>query len=123
MLCSFFWNEKPNDFQRMLRQVAPEMHIYVIYWMERSRGLRDHAQDRRNVVQLGNVPPRPRLTDRERDVLSWAARGKTGWETAAILGIAAETVKKHVQSACERLNAGSKTHAVAKAISLCEIDV
>lgn len=123
MLCSFFWREKPKEFQKMLLDVAPEMHIYVIYWMERSRDLRDPPSDLRNVVSLSEVPRRPRLTDRERDVLSWAARGKTVPETAEILGVSAQTVKKQVRSACERLQAGSKTHAVAKAITLCEIDV
>lgn len=123
MLCSFFWQDKPQDFQRMLREIAPEMHLYVIYWMERSRDLRQAPDQMHNVVAFEASRRQVTLTDRERDVLSWAARGKTVAETAEILGISAQTVKKQVKSACERLEAGSKTHAVAKAIFRCEIDV
>jgi hypothetical protein len=37
-------------------------------------------------------PRRPRLTDRQRDCVLWAARGKTDWEISRILGIGHETV-------------------------------
>lgn len=45
---------------------------------------------------------RKKLTDRQRDCLLWAARGKTDWEISQILGIAEETVAQHIRTACER---------------------
>lgn len=58
----------------------------------------------------------PDLTDRERDVLMWAARGKTIEETAIILSVADDTVKFHMRRAAQKLNAANKVHAVSLAI-------
>lgn len=43
-----------------------------------------------------------RLSDRQRECLLWAARGKTAQETAMILGISPETVIQHLKMARER---------------------
>lgn len=59
--------------------------------------------------------PLPRLTRREGDVLLWAARGKTAWETAQLLGLTERTVKFYLARACARLEVRNKTHAVASA--------
>ena len=49
------------------------------------------------------VPPVGRaLTDRQRDCVLWAARGKTDWEISIILDISEETVARHVRHACGR---------------------
>lgn len=42
------------------------------------------------------------LTDRQRDCILWAARGKTDWEISVILGISEETVSRHIRMACDR---------------------
>jgi DNA-binding CsgD family transcriptional regulator len=44
----------------------------------------------------------PMLTDRQRDCVLWAARGKGDWEIARILGVSEETVASHIKQACER---------------------
>ena len=44
----------------------------------------------------------PILTDRQRDCVLWAARGKTAWEVAKILGLSEETVIQHLKLARER---------------------
>ena len=59
---------------------------------------------------------RPALSPREREVLTWAARGKSAWETATILGITSRTVDKHIQTAFRKLGATNRTHAVAIAL-------
>ena len=56
------------------------------------------------------------LTPREREVLSWAAQGKSAWETGEILGIAKRTVDEHVQTASRKLNAVNRTQAVVAAL-------
>jgi two-component system nitrate/nitrite response regulator NarL len=59
-----------------------------------------------------------RLTDRERDVLVHLAEGLSHDEIGKQLGISGETVRTHVQKACERLGAGTRTQAVATALRL-----
>jgi LuxR family quorum sensing-dependent transcriptional regulator len=59
---------------------------------------------------------KPLLTPREREVLSWAAEGKSAWEIGLILKIAKRTVDEHAQAAARKLNACSRAHAVAIAI-------
>lgn len=54
-----------------------------------------------------------RLSGRELEVMSWAARGKTSWEVALIIGISAATVNFHVRRSVQKLGASNKCHAVA----------
>lgn len=51
----------------------------------------------------------PRLTDRQRDCVLWAARGKGDWEIGRILGISDETVARHIKQACERYDVSKRT--------------
>jgi len=44
----------------------------------------------------------PVLTDRQRDCVLLAARGKTDGEIAQLLAVSAETVAVHIKNACER---------------------
>ena len=55
-----------------------------------------------------DVPP-PRLTDRQRECVMWAARGKSDWEIAQILGVGHETVIQHLKQARERYGVGKRT--------------
>jgi DNA-binding CsgD family transcriptional regulator len=60
----------------------------------------------------------PRLkNERQREVLFWAARGKTSSDTAAILGISARTVEVHRLAACRALGAVNLPNAVALAMA------
>lgn len=63
------------------------------------------------------------LTAREREVMGWAAAGKSAWDTSEILGISEQTVKSHIASACSKLQVSSKVQAVAEAIRCGEIRV
>ena len=56
------------------------------------------------------------LTPREREVLGWAAEGKSASEIAEILGIAKRTVDEHTQKAVRKLGAANRTQAVAVAL-------
>ena len=46
--------------------------------------------------------PAPSLTDRQRECVLWAARGKSDWEISRILAVSEETVARHIKQACER---------------------
>ena len=69
-------------------------------------------------VALGGVSSRPALTPRETEVLSHVADGLSHDEIGNRLSISPETVRTHVRKACERLNARTRTHAVATALRL-----
>ncbi|MES2058209.1 MAG: LuxR family transcriptional regulator [Pseudomonadota bacterium] len=58
----------------------------------------------------------PRLTDRQRDCLIWAARGKGDWEISVILGISEETVAQHIRQACERYGVQKRTSLIIHAL-------
>jgi DNA-binding CsgD family transcriptional regulator len=53
------------------------------------------------------------LTSRERQCLTWAARGKSEGEIAAILRRSRDTVHFHIRNAMLKLDARNRTHAVA----------
>jgi DNA-binding NarL/FixJ family response regulator len=58
----------------------------------------------------------PQLTQRERDVLRLLADGLSNEEIGKRLFISAETVRTHVRKAMDKLDADTRTQAVAKAL-------
>lgn len=68
------------------------------------------------VVSVERARRATALTERETAVLGLLAEGCTYEEIGARLSIGAETVRTHLQKACERLGASTRTHAVATAI-------
>jgi LuxR family transcriptional regulator len=59
-----------------------------------------------------------KLTEREIEVLRWAADGKTASESAEILAISERTVIFHIDNALRKLGAANKTAGVLKAAML-----
>lgn len=55
------------------------------------------------------------LTPRQRQVVEWAAYGKTVAEIAEILGVEATTIEKHLRLAREALGAGTTAQAILQA--------
>jgi RNA polymerase sigma factor (sigma-70 family) len=58
----------------------------------------------------------PKITQRERDVLRLLADGKSNEEIGKELFISPETVRTHVRKAMAKLEADTRTEAVAKAL-------
>lgn len=56
-----------------------------------------------------------RLSDREIECLTWAARGKTSAEIAIILGVAKRTIDFHLDSARDKLQVATRIEAAVKA--------
>ncbi|MCU0731137.1 MAG: LuxR C-terminal-related transcriptional regulator [Hyphomonas sp.] len=126
-VCVFYWKDKVAEFERLLGLQRHQMHLLVIYFMQRSIELLA-AEKRRDVAMAAALERArngegPRLTDRERDVLSWAGRGKTSAETADILKLSELTVDTHVRNAIAKLDARNKTQAVAKCVWMGLIDL
>lgn len=85
-------------------QTKPAIHLMAMYAFECAR-------------RILAPPARPNpLTLRERETLRWAALGKSAADTGEILGVTERTVTAHMASACQKLSAVNKTHAVARAL-------
>jgi LuxR family quorum sensing-dependent transcriptional regulator len=87
-------------------RTKPALHLMSMYAFER---IRSHV----NPVCVAQSRP---LTSREREMLVWAAAGKSAADTGDILGITERTVTAHIVSACQKLQATNKTQAVARAL-------
>ncbi|MBP1296415.1 autoinducer binding domain-containing protein [Bradyrhizobium elkanii] len=61
------------------------------------------------------------LTQRERQCLSWVARGKTVADVAVLVQISPRTVAFHLENARRKLNAGSIAQCVLEAFRLREL--
>jgi DNA-binding NarL/FixJ family response regulator len=67
------------------------------------------------VARMGVRPMAAPLNEREVEVLTWAARGKTSAEIAKILDLTKRTVDFHIDNARGKLGAATRTEAVLKA--------
>jgi DNA-binding CsgD family transcriptional regulator len=107
-LVTLYWRDQPEalipaaSMPAWLRLVSASMH-------EKMLQLRDFPNE--------DTEP-PLLTDRERECLVWACRGKTRGETAEILSISDRTVEFHFQNAMRKLRVHNKFHAIAMAIHM-----
>ena len=121
---TFHWSEKRPIFGRLPAWQKAELQVVLIYWAQRLMDLTVRDLGRR---QRSPAPQpegrRVALTDREKLVLEWAARGKTVAETGTILSISATTVESYVRQAMEKLEAVNKTQAAVRAIKLGLIDI
>ncbi|WP_066827744.1 LuxR family transcriptional regulator [Sphingomonas mali] len=70
--------------------------------------------------RLAGVRPidsnRPHLSDRQRDCIYWAARGKSDWETSQILGIGHDTAIQHMKEARRRYGVINRTQLAIHAL-------
>lgn len=69
---------------------------------------------RRQAVEHGDA----RITDRERECLTWTARGKSAWAVAKILGVSEHTVNFHLKQSMVKLGASNRMQAVVSALRL-----
>jgi len=67
------------------------------------------------ICSMPYASARRALTSRQREVLEWVADGKTTADIAAIMGLTAATVEKHLRLAREVLDADTTAQAVMKA--------
>ncbi len=79
---------------------------------------------RLRALSRGTAPASARrLSAVEAEVLRWAARGKTAWETGQILGLSERNVRWHIEEAQRKLMTKNKTATVAVALVKGEISL
>lgn len=96
-----------QEWGRMRRELLPDL-VYLANLVHT-----EVTEEVRDLIPEGER----KLTPREKEVLTWAARGKTSWETATILGLSERTVDFYLKNAIFKLGAANKTQAVSKAIT------
>ena len=82
------------------------VHLFAHYYHLRMR----------NVIAAHPATADICLSPREREVLLWAAEGKTAWETAQLLRVSESAVNLYASNAMHKLRAKTKTQAVAVAV-------
>jgi DNA-binding CsgD family transcriptional regulator len=100
-------SEKKDSFDGNLDMItAYSNHFYLAY---RRLGEKEPGKP---VEEVRNYA----LTDRERDVLSWAARGKSYPDIGTILTMSEHTVVFHMRNIYQKLGVCDQVHAVVKAL-------
>ena len=67
---------------------------------------------------LGEAHVVPILSDREIEVLTWIAYGKTNSEIAIILSLSESSIRVYIERAKEKLKANNKRYAATLAVRL-----
>ncbi|MBU6179067.1 MAG: response regulator transcription factor [Verrucomicrobia bacterium] len=67
-------------------------------------------------TRLAGLKLGPAITLREREILSLIAKGRANKEIAATLGIAEDTVKRHISNTLQKLGVSDRAQATAEAI-------
>ena len=85
------------------------------------QAIRNVAAGRRSLPaeiesRLTGLLAEPEITPREREILALVAAGKANKEIGAQLGIAEDTVKRHVSSILDKLKVNDRAQATAEAI-------
>lgn len=106
-LITLFWSEQEELFGTP-ETLPPWLRLVGLYYHERMLQLRG--------ISSGTLAEMPALSDRERECLNWACRGKTCSESAIIMGITERTVEFHIANAMKKLGVHNKFHAIAVAI-------
>ena len=101
-----YYNESVTDFSEAMRGKKLMMDVVGLA-----------AQAKFSQLVAAKVE-RPKLSPRETECLTWAAKGKTNDEIGTILSISDNTVNGYIQSACGKLKVRSKIHGIVKALQL-----
>ena len=90
----------------MIRLLVPHLHVSLM-----------------RMFKLNHNHKCALLSSREKEILSWISAGKSNTEIAGLVGISPWTVKIHVRNLMAKLEASSRSQAVAKAYQLRIIGV
>jgi DNA-binding CsgD family transcriptional regulator/PAS domain-containing protein len=109
----------PNGLERtvLLRgtaDVRPGRHLITLRAVRRDQLAEHPAPD--------DSAASAELTFREREVLTWLARGASAPAIAEHISLSPETIRTHTRNAMRKLSAHSRPHAVALAIQQGQID-
>jgi DNA-binding CsgD family transcriptional regulator len=120
--CGFVFESKDRDFTQrdvaVLQLVYPHLLQLRRNAAVRRREARLRAALERELEAAEECGRLEQLTNREREVLSWVARGKTNVEVADLLGMAPATVRKHLEHIYDKLGVTTRTAAAIRALGV-----
>jgi len=96
----------PLDWHSLRHDLVNGFHLFAHFFHLRMK----------DVISRRPVTSEFDLSPREREVLAWAADGKTAWETAQLLGVSERAIRLYTENAMNKLRAKTKTQAVAIAV-------
>lgn len=96
-----------EELARLMAAVGQDVHLMSLAFHNHARELLALGRSGRTTVSL---------TPRERECLTWAAAGKSAWDTSRILGISDRTVYFHLDNVRAKMGVANVYHAVIKAI-------
>ena len=126
----YIWKPLGIDDSIRVWLPAPAGRARVIYL---ERGKRDFTERDRSILELlrpslvkiqraalgrrrrADAPVVSLLTQREREILGWIARGKTSREIGQLRIVSPHTVRKHTEHILEKLDVRTRSAAVARA--------
>ncbi len=105
----------------ILKTASPDDLIQAVHDVYAGKSALDAAITHKLMTQLfeqKSTPTYQELTEREMDVLKLCAKGFTNKAIAVQLNISDRTVQGHLAHIFDKLQAGSRTEAVMRAVSL-----
>jgi DNA-binding NarL/FixJ family response regulator len=105
----------------VLKTASPEELIQAVHDVHEGKSVLDTSITQKLMSHLftgSKTPMVEQLTDRELEVLALAAKGYTNKAIGVQLGISDRTVQGHLAHIFNKLQAGSRTEAVMRAVSL-----
>jgi DNA-binding NarL/FixJ family response regulator len=105
----------------VLKTAAPDELIRAVRDVHEGKSVLDRSVAQKLMSHLfagTKTPPVERLTERELEVLSLAAKGYTNKAIGLQLGISDRTVQGHLAHIFAKLQASSRTEAVMRAVSM-----
>ncbi len=96
-----------TDFELCLRDLVG-LEILVRAVFDKMMELTEMPKEKKHLT----------ISDREREVLTLVAQGKTNWEIGAVMSISEYSVRDYLKSLSIRLGTTNRTHTVTKAIRL-----
>lgn len=119
---TIYMKTKGNEAEQHFAQTRNEIQLMSMTFMEHIVRLselpvvdNDPMHDAKAIVA--------EISKREKECLSWAAKGKTNWEIGQILDISENTVRYHLKKAFKRLGANSRARAVNRALRIGLIEI
>lgn len=106
-------------YQRALAQIGVEAFVLkTAEFSELLRAIEQVSGQPTSGASASTPEQTPTLTERERQVLSCAARGWTNKQIGQHLGISSRTAQVHLQAIYQKLDAANRTEAVLRGLSL-----
>jgi len=96
-------------------KVIPATHYLGSFAFEAARRI-VHSSMKKTPAEMAGTGKSPYLTQRQFDCVVLAAKGKSDWDIAQLLGISPETVHQHIEDAKRRYHVATRMQLVVRTL-------